>query len=163
MSYIKSEDYENLENFRKAIGGHVTARLKIVDGGTETLCYQGAVPVDGDKNIPVTLTPKANYLLDYRTGIPILEKNIEETYNNIQNNERYGKEKEKEKETILKKYIHLLITQIKEEKYFKDTYFDTEVIDNLNILNAVEEGQREKYKKEILGIINKLKPVMQWK
>ncbi len=156
MQSVSAEEYKKLEDLRKAIGEHVTARLKIVDGGTETLCYQGVVPVDSNENIPVTLTPKANYLLDYRTGIPILEKNIEETYNNIQNNERYGKEKEKEKETILKKYIHSLITQIKEEN-FKDTYFDTEVIDNLNILNTVEEGQREKYKKEILGIINKLK------
>ena len=152
MSYIKLEDYENLENFRKAIGEHVTARLKTPDSGIEELCHQGDISVDGAKNIPVTLTPKANYLLDYRTGIPILEKNIEETYNNIQNNERYGKQKK----PILKKYIHLLITKIKEEN-FEDTYFDTKVIDNLNILNTVEEGQREKYKKEILGIINKLK------
>ena len=158
MSYIKLEDYENLENFRKAIEGYVTANLKTPDSGIEELCHQDFIPVKGDEKIYVTLAPHATHLVDYRTGIPILEKNIEETYNNIQNNERYGKEeeKEKEKETILKKYIHSLITQIKEEN-FKDTYFDTEVIDNLNILNTVEEGQREKYKKEILGIINKLK------
>lgn len=153
MSYIKLEDYENLENFRKAIKEHVTARLETPDSGIEELCHQNTIFVEDNKKIYVTLTPKATCLLDYRTGIPILEKNIEETYNNIQNNERYGKEEK----TILKKYIHLLITQIKKEN-FKDTYFDTKVIDNLlNILNTVEEGQREKYKKEILGIINKLK------
>ena len=152
MSYIKLEDYENLENFRKAIEGYVTANLKTPDSGIEELCHQDFIPVKGDEKIYVTLAPHATHLVDYRTGIPILEKNIEETYNNIQNNERYREQRK----TILKKYIHSLITQIKKEN-FKDTYFDTEVIDNLNILNTVEEGQREKYKKEILGIINKLK------
>ena len=146
-------DYKNLENFRKAIEEYVTAHLENPDSGIEELCHRDVISVEGGEDIFVTLAPYATYLVDYRTGIPILEKNIKETHDNIQNNEEYSEE---QKKTIFKKYIHSLITQIKGEN-FKDTYFSTESTNIPTLLDSIEEEQRGKYKKGILEIIKNLK------